>query len=376
MPTPDIHDPAKDRAAGALLGVGVAADLVGAPPPLERSGPSRHVADLVLRALHDLDTGPDLTDPPRHHTELSWTQALRHLVRTATPPTSVPELEHAPHDDACGASWRTLHHTPPPRQDIEHGTFACTHLMEAIHSAATLTDKAALHTGALAGALWGASALPAQALRHLSRTSDPHELLTQALIATHGSHPEHWPQAPIRTRPEQRLTPFAVTHPLDEHVLLGNLDFLRTRPQVEAVVSLCRVHPHDAPDLAGTDWVRMWLHDRPGANTNVHFTVQEAANAVSTFRAEGKRVLVHCWAGASRTPAVAARYAATALDAPVLPIMRELIGLVEGHLDNPELARTVAALSGLDLPNDPIPTLFPQGLPPRRSDLPSSRING
>lgn len=374
MPTPEVHDPAKDRAAGALLGVGVAADLVGAPPPLERSGPSRHVADLVLRALHDLGAGPDLADPPPQRTELSWAQALRHLVRTATPPDSVPELERG--ENACGASWRALRHTPPPHQDMERGTFACTHLMEAIRSAATTTNAAALHTGALAGALWGASALPTRALRQLSRTSDPHELLTRALIAAHGSHPDHWPQAPIRTRPEQRLAPFVVPHPLDEHVLLGNLDFLRTKPEVDAVVSLCRVHPHDAPDLPGTDWVRVWLHDRPGANTNVHFTLQEAADAVGTFRAEGKRVLVHCWAGASRTPAVAARYAATTLNAPVLPTLRELIVLVGGHLDNPELARTVAALSGLDLPSDPVPFLFPEGLPPRRTDLPSSHISG
>ena len=103
-----------------------------------------------------------------------------------------------------------------------------------------------------------------------------------ALVALNGSHPDRWPQLPIRERAEQRLPPFVVPHPLDPQVLLGNLDFLRSRPEdVDAAVSLCRTHPEDAPHLPGPDWVRVWLHDTPGRNPNLHFTLDEAASAVA-----------------------------------------------------------------------------------------------
>lgn len=420
VPTPSrpTEEPTHDRAVGALLGAVAAAALVGAPTalatrftadattpttlatPIAQADPSpnspagtallAHLTRTALTraALAQTTAAPRVPAEPAHvpsthrsepadPVRCAWVGVLSSLVLTATPPAPQPELEHTTNDDPLGASWRALTRTPVPAHDPAQGSFACTHLVDAIWSAYhACGDLAAMYTGSLAGARWGVSALPLQALRRLSEHTDPHALTTAALVALNGSHPERWPQQPIRERPEQRLPPFAVPHPLDPEVLLGNLDHLRAHPgSVDAAVSLCRTHPSDAPHLAGADWVRVWLHDTPGKNGNLHFTLDEAAAAVAALRAEGKRVLLHCWAGASRTPAVAARYAAATLGAPPLPTMTTLIHTVGGHLDNPTLSRAVAELSGLELP-DPGAALFPQGLPQRRPELRTVKISG
>src|ERR1700755_1459434 len=55
--------------------------------------------------------------------------------------------------------------------------------------------------------------------------------------------------------------------------------------------------------------VQVWLVDQPGANANTAFALDQAAQMVAALRDEGHRVLLHCAAGQSRTPAAAARYA-------------------------------------------------------------------
>ena len=373
MPTPptpprDDRRPEPDRAAGALLGPLAAAALVGAPPTKATTDdPLTHLIHTALGGAHE----PAPTDPPQDPTTRAWAHTLRTLVHTGHAPAHSGVLEHTSDKDPHGLSWRALTRTPLPPHDPARGSFPCTHLVDAIWAAYRIGgDNAALHTGALAGARWGASALPLQAMRRLSEHTDPHPLITTALQATTGHNdPTLWPQAPLNQEDRQRFTPFAVPHPLDPQVLLGNMAHLRHNPTAtDAVVSLCRTHPHDAPHLPGPDWVRVWLHDTPGANSNLHFTLDEAAAAVATLRAEGKSVLLHCWAGASRTPAVAARYAITALGTPPLPTLTTLITTVGGHLDNPTLSQAVAELSGLHLP-DPVHTLFHGHLPPRRPDL-------
>ncbi|WP_073701256.1 dual specificity protein phosphatase family protein, partial [Nocardiopsis sp. TSRI0078] len=339
--------------------------------------PAHHPARLVRAALSDLN-GPHRTpDPPADPAQHAWTQVLRTAARTGTAPTSAPALEHTAPEDPLGASWRALTRTPRPVHDPARGSFACDHLVEAVWSAYTSAgDQAAMHTGALATALWGASAAPLHALRRLSETTDPHALTVTALTSARGPHPRLWPEHPVLIDEPRRLPPFAVPHPLDPHVLLGNIDHLRAHPHtVDAVVSLCRTHPSDAPHLPDTDWVRVWLHDRAGANTNAHFTLDEAAATLAALRSEGKRVLLHCWAGASRTPAVATRYAVATLGTPLLPTLATMIRTVGGHLDNPGLSTAVARLSGVDLP-DPAHTLFPHGIPPRRPELPQPHITG
>ena len=82
---------------------------------------------------------------------------------------------------------------------------------------------------------------------------------------------------------------------------------------MDAVVSLCRVGRDDlkAAGVRAEDHVEMWLVDSELADDNAHlaFVLDEAAAAVQAFRAEGKRVLLHCVAAQQRTPSVALRYA-------------------------------------------------------------------
>jgi ADP-ribosylglycohydrolase len=74
------------------------------------------------------------------------------------------------------------------------------------------------------------------------------------------------------------------------------------------VVSLCRVGADPILPGADVEHVRVWLVDSQGANANLHYVLDQAARQVLRLRQEGKRVLLHCLAGQSRTPAVAAIY--------------------------------------------------------------------
>jgi len=72
------------------------------------------------------------------------------------------------------------------------------------------------------------------------------------------------------------------------------------------VISLCRM---GSERLLEAEHIEFWLiDDGPAANPNLEFLVDDAARTIRTLRAEGKKVLVHCVEGSSRTPSVAARY--------------------------------------------------------------------
>ena len=56
--------------------------------------------------------------------------------------------------------------------------------------------------------------------------------------------------------------------------------------------------------LLEAEHIEFWLiDDGPAANPNLEFLVDDAARTIRTLRAEGKKVLVHCVEGSSRTPA-------------------------------------------------------------------------
>jgi protein-tyrosine phosphatase len=101
-----------------------------------------------------------------------------------------------------------------------------------------------------------------------------------------------------------------VLHPDDPGLWLGNLAVTAYEgpAPVDAVVSLCRVGT--GPILMDTDVEhhRVWLVDKDGQNANLHYAMDQAAREVLRLRREGKRVLLHCVAGESRTPAIAAIY--------------------------------------------------------------------
>ena len=83
---------------------------------------------------------------------------------------------------------------------------------------------------------------------------------------------------------------------------------------VDAVVSLCRLGADEVPasGLTAGDHLEVWLIDSgdTAVNPNLDYVLNQAADAVAVFRAEGRTVLLHCVQAQSRTPAVAALYSA------------------------------------------------------------------
>jgi hypothetical protein len=141
-----------------------------------------------------------------------------------------------------------------------------------------------------------------------------------------------------------------VPHPYDDGVLLGSLGADNTG--ADAVVSLCQVGCEDFPQVAVGDHVQVWLVDHPGDNNQPHFVIDQAARAIVRLRAEGKRVFVHCYAGQSRTPAVAARYASLCQDVATSDAFDRICAALGGSagLVNRELRAAVYELAGQPAP--------------------------
>jgi ADP-ribosyl-[dinitrogen reductase] hydrolase len=66
--------------------------------------------------------------------------------------------------EALQAAWSAIVHTPVPDEALDEGSFACLHLQHALETAIRIghdTDTVAAIAGALLGAQWGVSAIPA-----------------------------------------------------------------------------------------------------------------------------------------------------------------------------------------------------------------------
>ncbi|MCH1883957.1 ADP-ribosylglycohydrolase family protein [Agrococcus sp. ARC_14] len=211
------------------------------------------------------------------------------------------------------------------------------------------TDTVAAIAGALAGAVYGASALPWSLQRHLHGWAGDGvvgdrrtlvELTTLAIGA--GPDANGWPTAP--TFPS-KLGPTLVQHPLDEGVWLGDLAALASLPEsIDGVVSLCRVGNAQAPVVRENhDEVR--LIDQPGKNPHLDFVLIDAADAVATMRAEGREVLLHCLESRSRTAAVAALYAVRHLHADVEDALEALAAKMVRYEPEPFLLNAVRKLA-------------------------------
>jgi ADP-ribosylglycohydrolase/protein-tyrosine phosphatase len=226
---------------------------------------------------------------------------------------------------ALQAAWSAITRTPVPKLSPAEDSFPAQHLrlaLEAAVRAGNDTDTVAAIAGALLGARWGCSAVPLQWQRdvHGWPGLTGADLVRLAVLTARGGSDDAagWPSA--ARLPFSSSTPhgFAVPHPHDAGVVLGNLALAQGTEAVpvDAVVSLCRVGTD--PILAGADveHLRVWLVDSQGENANLHYVLDQAARQVLRLRQEGKRVLLHCVAGQSRTPAVAALYShlATGID--------------------------------------------------------------
>jgi ADP-ribosyl-[dinitrogen reductase] hydrolase len=190
-----------------------------------------------------------------------------------------------------------------------------THLRTALEAAVrggVDTDTVAAIAGSLLGAAYGVAAIPNRWFRKLHgwpglRARDLIGLGTA--LTEHSPMDGRWPAVERMDYSQWDGADGAavVAHPDDPGVLLGPADALATA-EYDAVVSLCRVGSAEARVASTEDHAEFWLID--GDNPYPEFTLRDAAETVRAFRAEGKRVLLHCVRMESRTPTVAAFYGA------------------------------------------------------------------
>ncbi|MEU0677973.1 ADP-ribosylglycohydrolase family protein [Streptomyces sp. NPDC006172] len=300
---------------GTFDGVRAGLDLI----PAERRG-------VWARRLDEAEA-----HPPHHFTNNGWVVHALQAAWSAIIRTSVPELSPA------------------------EGDFPAQHLrlaLEAAVRAGTDTDTVAAIAGALLGARWGCSGVPLEWQRvvHGWPGHTGADLVRLAVLTARGGKDDAqgWPSA--THMPAGGHLGFATAHPHDSGVVLGNLARAQSAEpvDVDAVVSLCRVGT--APILPGSDveHVRVWLVDSQGENPNLHYVLDQAARQVLRLRQEGKRVLLHCLAGQSRTPAVAAVYSHLATGADAETALKELREVLKGGWQlsaHPELHDAVHELT-------------------------------
>lgn len=121
-----------------------------------------------------------------------------------------------------------------------------------------------------------------------------------------------------------------VRHPHDAGVWLGAAGALDALPEdIDAVVSLCRVGSGQVPArIRHRVEVRLIDNDDPAKNPNLDFMLTDTVAVIAALRAEGHTVLVHCAQAQSRTPSVAALYAALYLDVPVKRALAEVCAML------------------------------------------------
>jgi ADP-ribosylglycohydrolase len=189
------------------------------------------------------------------------------------------------------------------------------------------TDTVAAIAGGLLGGALGASAVPSawRLLVHGWPGLRTPDLVELAVLAANGGEPDSsgWPTGERMDYAGFPHRSALVTHPHDDGVVLGAIDDLEGA-DVEAVVSLCRIGT--AQRRLG-DHVEVWLIDDPdpAKNPNLDAVLRDAAGAVATFRSQGKRVLLHCVQAQSRTPSVAALYAALYRGIPIEQALTEVV---------------------------------------------------
>lgn len=209
---------------------------------------------------------------------------------------------------ALQAAWRAVSVAATAEEAIE----------SAVRSGGDADTVGAI-AGALAGARWGASAMPARWRRFLngwpySSTGDGtpmqyRQLLTFAYLAGNGGRSltgSGWPD--VEDMGGNNTALVELQHA--ERVWIGaEGDIHNLPPEVDAVVSLSRVGSAFA---GGREHVEFWLVDswNPESNPNLRFVLKDAADTVAELVAEGRTVFLHCVAAHNRTPSVAALYLA------------------------------------------------------------------
>ncbi|MBB2987104.1 ADP-ribosylglycohydrolase family protein [Terracoccus luteus] len=214
---------------------------------------------------------------------------------------------------ALQAAWAAITTT-------DRGDGSAMHVQRGLQAAVRAghdTDTVAAVAGSLLGARYGASAIPTQWRRmvHGWPGYRAHDLVEIAVSTVRGGRrPGEWPSVATMVDPD--VPSLALPHPIDPDILLGSISDLRRARElgVQAVVSLCPLGLDDVPaeGMSPRDHIEFWFNGDAGdadANPHLDFVLDDASSALRQFRAEGKRVLLHCHTGSSRAPAVALRYA-------------------------------------------------------------------
>lgn len=201
--------------------------------------------------------------------------------------------------------------------EVDADAEPCTHLQAGLTAAIRIghdTDTVAAIAGALLGARWGMSAVPAAWRRmvHGWPGRDAHDLERLACLTVRGGRggKYDWPLVDhIDYRARQYVDQPLASHPHDDGVWLAGATVLDDLPDgVDAVVSICLTGSRQVPD--GVQQIGFRIMDEAGAdhNPNLDFALLDAARTVQALRKEGRTVLLHCVAAYSRTPTVAIAY--------------------------------------------------------------------
>jgi ADP-ribosylglycohydrolase len=252
--------------------------------------------------------------------------------------------------EALQAAWCAVATTPVPPDDPARGSFPAQHLRLATEAAVRGgrdADTVAAIAGALLGARWGASAIPAQWRRSIYgwpgyRARDLVRLGIHTARRGAGKDRDDamgWPGTDRMAYQGDGGSTSA--HPRDDGVLLSTVEALDALPEgVTAVVSLCRLGAGQVPadGIAPENHLEVWLIDDSAEhNRNLEYVLDDAARAVAQLRAQGETVLLHCVHAASRTPVVAARYSVVRDGIDPDEALAELVSVLPAPNVNPVL---------------------------------------
>jgi hypothetical protein len=173
------------------------------------------------------------------------------------------------------------------------------------------TDTVAAIAGALLGARYGAAAVPfawRRGLRGWPADLTGSDLVGLAVLGVQRgeSDPNGWPRVDDlmhHYREGWNLPGRVYSLGPDDGVLWGDVGALAS-VKADGFISLCRI---GTEQRRGSDHYEIWIVDSAaeGSNADVGFVLRDTVDAITTLRAEGRRVFVHCVMSESRTPAVA-----------------------------------------------------------------------
>ena len=252
---------------------------------------------------------------------------------------------------ALQGAWSAITTTQPAGDGALPG-FPASHLQLGLQSAVRGgrdTDAVAAIAGALLGARWGASAVPAgwRRILHGWPGLRARDLVRLGVLSARGGRPDGqgWPSGDRMDYSSFGSVDVLARHPHADGVWLSGIGALYALPGgVDAVVSLCRLGVEDRPGgvVAEQDHVEVWLVDDNDVakNPNLDFVLRDAATVVGSLRAEGRTVLLHCVQAQSRTPTVAALYGADITGRPVDECLKDVVAVLPGA--NPNRAMRAA----------------------------------